>query len=140
MTIKELKEEAYLANLEIPKRNLAIYTWGNVSSFDKEKGFFAIKPSGVSYDTLQLEDMVVISLEGEIVEGTLKPSSDTLTHLELYKNFPMIGGICHTHSSYATAWAQSMYSVPILGTTHADHTPYPIPCTRLLTEIEVIKN
>lgn len=137
MTIKELKEEVYFANLEIPKRNLALYTWGNVSGFDRDKGIFAIKPSGISYEILKMEDMVVVSLENEIVEGLFNPSTDTPTHLELYRAFPQIGGICHTHSPYATAWAQSMSSVPILGTTHADYSPNPIPCTRLLTELEV---
>ncbi len=140
MSYKSLKEEAYEANLEIPQRHLAIYTWGNVSSFDREKGVFAIKPSGVPYDKLKVDDIVVLSLEGEIVEGTLNPSSDTPTHLELYRAFPQLGGITHTHSPYATAWAQSMYSLPLLGTTHADHSQYPVPCTRLLSESEVIEN
>ncbi len=134
----ELKQEAFLANLEIPKRGLAIYTWGNVSAFDKNKGVFAIKPSGVEYDELSVDDIVVVDLEGKIVEGSKVPSSDTQTHLILYKNFPNIGGITHTHSPYATAWAQSCKSIPIQGTTHADHTPYPIACTPYLDRESVV--
>lgn len=137
---QDLKEETYLANLEIPKRGLAIYTWGNVSSFDKNKGVFAIKPSGVEYDELTVEDMVVLDLDGNIVEGTLRPSSDTPTHLVLYKSFPNIGGITHTHSPYATAWAQSCVSIPIQGTTHADYSPNPIPCTPYLKREQVIND
>lgn len=116
---------------------MAIYTWGNVSSFDKSSGLICIKPSGVPYDKLKVEDMVVLSLDGVIVEGRYRPSSDTPTHLEIYKAFPNIGGICHTHSPYATAWSQSMLSLPLLGTTHADHSPLPVACTRLLREEEV---
>jgi L-ribulose-5-phosphate 4-epimerase len=134
---KELKEEAYLANLEIPKQGLAIYTWGNVSAFDPNLGVFAIKPSGVSYDKLQVDDMVIVDLNGDKVEGKLNPSSDTQTHLELYKNFDSIGGICHTHSPYATAWAQAMKSIPLLGTTHADHLANPIICTKPLSKEQV---
>lgn len=140
MTIKELKEQALLANLEIPKHNLAIYTWGNVSAFDKDKEYVAIKPSGVEYNKLTLDSIVVLDLEGNIVEGNLKPSSDTPTHLMLYKTFPKIGGICHTHSPNATAWAQARSSIPLLGTTHADYMAFPIPCTRLLTKLEVEEN
>ncbi len=134
---QKLKQEAYLANLEIPKQGLAIYTWGNVSAFDKDLGVFAIKPSGVSYEKLSVDDMVVINLKGEQVDGKLNPSSDTQTHLHLYKNFEGIGGICHTHSPYATAWAQAMKSIPLLGTTHADHLANPIICTKPLTQEQV---
>ena len=135
---KLLKEEAWLANKEIPQRNLAIYTWGNVSAFDKENGVFAIKPSGVPYDELKIEDIVVLDLEGKILEGKLNPSSDTPTHLELYKYFIScnadVNGITHTHSTYATSWAQTCRSIPVLGTTHADHGFEPIPCTPILTK------
>jgi L-ribulose-5-phosphate 4-epimerase len=129
MNYKTLREEAYEANMEIPRRGLAIYTWGNVSAFDRERGVFAIKPSGVGYDDLSPESMVVVDLEGRTVEGSLRPSSDTKTHLVLYRAFGGIGGVTHTHSTYATAWAQARRSVPILGTTHADFADRPIPCT-----------
>lgn len=132
-TYKTLREEAYEANLEIPRRNLAIYTWGNVSAFDAQKAVFAIKPSGVAYEDLQPEDMVVVDLEGKVVEGKLRPSSDTKTHMVLYRAFPQLGGITHTHSPYAVAWAQARRSVPIFGTTHADHGCREIPCTPLLS-------
>lgn len=132
-----LKEEALEANLELSKQQLAIYTWGNVSAFDKSKGVFAIKPSGVPYDILTVDDIVVVDLEGKKVEGTLNPSSDTKTHLVLYNYFTEIGGITHTHSLNATAWAQACRSIPLLGTTHADHGSRPILCARFLTEQEV---
>ncbi len=139
---KELKQEAYLANMEIPVRNLAIYTWGNVSAFDKDAGVFAIKPSGVPYDELTADQMVIIDLEGKIIDGSLNPSSDTPTHLELYKWFVEtkrdVRGITHTHSPIASSWAQACRSIPIFGTTHADHGFYPIPCTQILTE-EAVK-
>lgn len=134
---KKLKEEAYEANLEIPKQGLAIYTWGNVSAFDKDLGVFAIKPSGVAYDSLSVDDMVIIDLDGQKVDGKLNPSSDTPTHLQLYKHFNGINGICHTHSPYATAWAQAMKSIPLLGTTHADHLANPIICTKALSKEQV---
>lgn len=133
-----LQEQAWRANLEIPSRNLAIYTWGNVSAFDPNKAVFAIKPSGVLYDVLKPEDMVVVDLDGKIVHGKLKPSSDTPTHAELYRYFSesdnKIYGITHTHSPYATAWAQACHSIPILGTTHADHGFCPVPCTPMLSK------
>ena len=110
---KYLKEEAFEANMEIPMRKLAIYTWGNVSAFDKDKGVFAIKPSGVPYDTMKVDDIVVLDLDGNKVEGKLNPSSDTPTHIELYKRFDNIGGITHTHSPHATAWAQACRSIPL---------------------------
>jgi len=135
---KTLREQAFEANMEIPKRGLAIYTWGNVSAFDKTAGVFAIKPSGVSYDDLSAEKMVVVDLEGKIVWGNLRPSSDTDTHLVLYKSFSGIGGVTHTHSPFAAAWAQAGKNVPVLGTTHADHAEE-IPCTKFLTEEAVKK-
>ncbi|MEA5126818.1 MAG: L-ribulose-5-phosphate 4-epimerase [Proteiniphilum sp.] len=137
MNIQELKQQVFQANLDLVKHGLVIFTWGNVSGIDREKGLVVIKPSGVSYDDMKAEDMVVVDLEGNIVEGNLKPSSDTPTHLELYKAFPSIGGIVHTHSTYATAWAQAGYDIPNIGTTHADYFSGDIPCTRDMTEAEV---
>ena len=126
--------------MEIPRRNLAIYTWGNVSTFDSAKGVFAIKPSGVSYDKLTPQSIVVVDLEGVVVDGQFKPSSDTETHRILYQEFAGEGirGITHTHSTYATAWAQARYSVPVYGTTHADHGAQDIPCTEFLSAEAVI--
>jgi L-ribulose-5-phosphate 4-epimerase len=137
MSIQELKQQVFQANLDIVKHGLVIFTWGNVSGIDREKGWVVIKPSGVSYDDMKAEDMVVVDLEGNIVEGKLKPSSDTPTHVELYKAFPSIGGIVHTHSTYATAWAQAGCDIPNIGTTHADYFSGDIPCTRDMTEPEV---
>ncbi|MDR1929436.1 MAG: L-ribulose-5-phosphate 4-epimerase AraD, partial [Treponema sp.] len=131
---KTLREEAFEANREIPRRNLAIYTWGNVSAFDRAGGVFAIKPSGVDYELLNPEAMVVVDLEGNIVAGAGRPSSDTNTHRILYREFPGIGGITHTHSSYAAAWAQARRPVPVFGTTHADHGAETIPCTEIMSE------
>jgi L-ribulose-5-phosphate 4-epimerase len=128
-----LREEALAANLEIPKFKLAILTWGNVSAFDPQAGVFAIKPSGLDYDEMKADDMVVVDLEGKVVEGKLRPSSDTKTHLVLYKEFEGIRGICHTHSPHAVAWAQARRSIPCLGTTHADQTAGEIPCTGMIT-------
>jgi L-ribulose-5-phosphate 4-epimerase len=136
-TYATLKEEAWSANLEIPRRNLALYTWGNVSAYDPAAGVFAIKPSGVPYDQLSVDDIVVVDLDGKIVEGKLRPSSDTPTHQVLYRHFPKIGGITHTHSTHATAWAQAGQSIPVFGTTHADHSHLPIPCTPLLGRDQV---
>ena len=130
---RELKERAWEANLEIPKRGLAIYTFGNVSAFDAGQGVVAIKPSGVDYERLKAEDMVVVDLEGRRVEGSLRPSSDTRTHLVLYRAFEGLGGIVHTHSTYATGWAQACRPIPILGTTHADHLAEDVPCTELMS-------
>jgi len=135
-----LKEEAWAANMEIPRRNLALYTWGNVSALDPQRGVFAIKPSGVPYDLLKVEDIVVVDLEGKTVEGTLRPSSDMLTHMVLYRDFPMIRGITHTHSTYAVAWAQAGLPIPVFGTTHADHSHLPIPCTPFMSEEQVVGN
>ena len=135
--LEELKKQVYEANMELPKHGLVTFTWGNVSGIDREKGLFVIKPSGVAYEKLTQEDMVVMDLEGNRVEGCLKPSSDTPTHLELYKAFPEVGGIVHTHSSYATSWAQAGRSIPCYGTTHADYIYGEVPCVRCLTEEEI---
>ena len=132
-----LKKEVYEANMELPKRGLVTYTWGNVSGVDRERELFVIKPSGISYDELKPEDMVVMDLKGNKVEGRYNPSSDTATHLELYLAFPEIGGIVHTHSPAATSWAQAGRGIPCYGTTHADYFYGEIPCARSLTEEEV---
>ena len=136
---KTLREEAFEANLEIKKQNLAIYTWGNVSAFDPDRGIFAIKPSGVVYDNLTPESMVLVDLDGTVVDGTLNPSSDTKTHQVLYREFSGIRGITHTHSPYAVAWAQARRSVPVFGTTHADHGAEEVPCTEIMSP-EAVKN
>ena len=136
---KTLREEAYEANIEIKRRNLAIYTWGNASAFDPDKGVFAIKPSGVEYDDLKPELMVLVDLDGKIVEGKLNPSSDTKTHQVLYREFAGIRGVTHTHSPYAAAWAQAKRAVPVFGTTHADYCAREIPCTEYMTP-EAVKN
>ena len=133
----ELKERAWAANMEIPKRGLAIYTFGNVSALDPARGVFAIKPSGVDYQALTAADMVVLDLEGKIVEGALRPSSDTPTHLVLYRAFQGIGGIVHTHSTYATGWAQARTAIPLYGTTHADHLAEDVPVTEIMSEAAV---
>ena len=135
--LEKLKEEVYLANMELPKRGLVTYTWGNVSGIDREKGLFVIKPSGVDYDKLSPGDMVVMDLQGNKVEGELNPSSDTKTHVVLYNAFPQIGGIVHTHSPYAVAWAQAGEDLPCYGTTHADYFYGSIPCARHLTQEEL---
>ncbi len=135
--LEALKKEVYEANLELARRGLAIYTWGNASGIDREAGLIVIKPSGVDYGKLRPEDMAVVDLDGRTVEGSLRPSSDTPTHIELYKAFPKIGGVAHTHSIYATAFAQSGRAIPACGTTHADYFHGPVPCARALTEAEV---
>ncbi len=135
--LEELKKKVFEANLELPKRKLVTYTWGNVSGIDRESGLFVIKPSGVDYETMTWEDMVVMDLEGNRVEGRYKPSSDTPTHLELYKRYTEIGGIVHTHSPEATSWAQAGRSIPLYGTTHADYFYGEIPCARSLTREEI---
>ena len=135
--LEELKKKVYEANMLLPKYGLVTFTWGNVSAIDRETGYFVIKPSGVDYEIMKPEDMVVMDLEGNRVEGRYKPSSDTPTHLELYKAFPEIGGIVHTHSSYATSWAQTGRSIPCYGTTHADYFYGEIPCVRCLTKEEI---
>lgn len=135
--LEELKKVVYEANMELPKYGLVTFTWGNVSAIDRESGLFVIKPSGVDYDKLSPEDMVVMDLEGNRVEGRYNPSSDTATHLEMYKAFPKIGGIVHTHSAWATSWAQAGRGIPCYGTTHADYMYGEIPCLRCLTKEEI---
>ena len=136
--LEELKEKVYRANMELVAHGLVIFTWGNVSGIDREKGLVVIKPSGVDYDTMKSSDMVVVDLAtGKVVEGDLRPSSDTPTHLELYRSFPEIGGGGHTHSTYATAWAQAGKDIPNIGTTHADYFHDAIPCTADMTAGEV---
>lgn len=135
--LEALKQEVYEANMLLPKFGLITFTWGNVSGIDRQKGLFVIKPSGVLYDELKPEDMVVVDLEGKKVEGKLNPSTDTLSHMVLYNSFEKIGGVVHTHSLYATSWAQSGRDIPAYGTTHADYIYGDIPCCRMLTEEEV---
>jgi L-ribulose-5-phosphate 4-epimerase len=136
--LEELKEKVFRANLDLVKHGLVIFTWGNVSGIDRASGLVVIKPSGVGYDVMKASDMVVVDLEtGKTVEGELNPSSDTPTHLALYKAFPNIGGVVHTHSTYATAWAQAGKDIPNIGTTHADYFHDAIPCTRDMTKKEV---
>jgi L-ribulose-5-phosphate 4-epimerase len=132
-----LKRLVLEANLELPKKGLITYTWGNASGIDREKGLVVIKPSGVPYEELKLEHLVVVDLDGNIVEGTLNPSSDTPTHLEIYKNFKEVGGVVHTHSTWATLWAQAGKSIPTFGTTHADYFYGEIPCTRKMSAEEI---
>lgn len=135
--LEQLKEEVWKANLDLVKHGLVIFTWGNVSGIDRAGGLVAIKPSGVSYDVMRPSDMVILDLDGRVVEGTLKPSSDAPTHLVLYRNFLNIGGIVHTHSEWATSWAQAGRGIPAIGTTHADYFYGEIPCTRKMTEAEI---
>lgn len=135
--LEELKKQVYEANMELPRRGLIIYTWGNVSGIDRESGYFVIKPSGLDYDVLTPDDMVVMDLSGNKIEGKYRPSSDTATHIELYKKYKEIGGIVHTHSPEAVGWAQAGRDIPPYGTTHADYFYGPIPCTRNLTTEEV---
>ena len=135
--LEQLKKEVYEANMLRPRYNLVTCTWGNVSGIDRESGLFVIKPSGVDYDKLRPEDMVVVDLDGNRVEGEMNPSSDTATHVELYKAFPNIGGIVHTHSPWATSWAQAGRGIPCYGTTHADYMYGEIPCVRNLTKEEI---
>ncbi|CAH0532084.1 L-ribulose-5-phosphate 4-epimerase UlaF [Allocatenococcus thiocycli] len=135
--MKTLRHQVWQANMDLQRHNLVTFTWGNVSGIDRESGLVVIKPSGVEYSELSAENMVVVDLQGEIIEGNLKPSSDTATHLELYRQFPSIGGIVHTHSSYATSWAQAGSAIPAFGTTHADYFYGHIPCARALTQQEI---
>ncbi len=135
--VRRIKEKVYEANMELQRKGLVIYTWGNVSGIDREKGLVVIKPSGVDYDTMKAEDMVILDLEGNIIEGKYKPSTDTPTHLVLYNTYPNIGGVVHTHSEWATTFAQAGISIPAFGTTHADYFYGDIPCTRDLTENEI---
>ena len=138
--LEKLKEQVLKANLDLVKHGLVLFTWGNASAIDRESGLVVIKPSGVSYDTMKPEDMVVVNLDGKVVEGSLNPSSDTPTHLVLYKAFPEIGGVVHTHSTFATAWAQAGLDIPNIGTTHADYFHDDIPCTRSMKKAEVFGN
>lgn len=135
--LEALKNEVLRANLELPKQGLVTYTWGNVSGIDREKGLVVIKPSGVRYEEMKVEDMVIVDLDGNIVEGHYKPSSDTPTHLEIYKAFSNIGGVVHTHSTWATTWAQAGRGIRAYGTTHADYFYGDIPCTRKMIEKEI---
>ncbi len=135
--LEQLKGEVLEANLSLPKYNLVTFTWGNVSGIDREQGLVVIKPSGIPYEELEIDHLVVLDLQGRVVEGTLRPSSDTPTHLALYRAFSNIGGIVHTHSPWATSWAQAELQIPALGTTHADYFYGEIPCTRSLTQEEI---
>lgn len=135
--LEELKQLVYEANLDLPRYGLVTFTWGNVSAIDRESGLMVIKPSGVEYSALKPQDMVVVDLNGKKVEGRLNPSSDTSTHIELYKAFTQIGGIVHTHSTYATSWAQAGCDIPCYGTTHADYIYGEVPCVRCLNELEI---
>lgn len=135
--LEQLKIDVCEANLELKRNNLIIYSWGNVSGIDRDKGIVAIKPSGISYDVLTPDDIVLLDMDGNVVEGVLNPSSDTPTHLELYRNFPTIGGVCHTHSLHATIWAQACRPIPCLGTTHADYFYGTIPVTAVMSEAQI---
>ena len=135
--LEELKKSVLEANLELPKKDLITYTWGNVSGIDRQSNLIVIKPSGVPYEALKLEDLVVVDLDGNQVEGQLKPSSDTATHLMIYRNFKQVGGVTHTHSRWATSWAQAGKGIPALGTTHADYFYGEIPCTRKMNPAEI---
>lgn len=135
--LEKLKEQVFQANLDLVKYNLVVFTWGNVSGIDREKELVVIKPSGVPYDKMKPKDMVVLNLYGQVVEGTLKPSSDAPTHLVLYRQFKNIGGVVHTHSEWATSWAQAGKGIPAIGTTHADYFYGEIPCTRKMTNAEI---
>jgi L-ribulose-5-phosphate 4-epimerase len=130
----KIREQVYRCNMDLPRRGVVVYTFGNVSGIDREQGIVAIKPSGVDYELMKPDDIVIVDLDGKIIEGSLKPSSDTRTHLVLYKHFPNIGGIAHTHSTYATAWAQAVRPIPVLGTTHADHLTAEIPVTEVMPD------
>lgn len=132
----ELRERAWRANLELCARGIVVYTFGNASAVDRDRRVFAIKPSGVAYAELESRDLVIVDLDGEVVDGRLRPSSDTATHALLYREFPAIGGVAHSHSTHATAWAQAARAIPVLGTTHADLAPGEIPCTRVMSEEE----
>ena len=135
--LEYLRQQVYEANMELPRHGLVTDTWGNVSAIDHEKGLIVIKPSGVDYNELAPDNLVIVDMAGNVVEGSLKPSSDTKTHLELYNAFPALGGIVHTHSTYAVAWAQACKDIPAFGTTHADYFYGAVPCTRKLTQEEV---
>ncbi|MFD2201419.1 L-ribulose-5-phosphate 4-epimerase [Shivajiella indica] len=131
----EIKQQCLQANLQLPKLDLVVYTFGNVSAVDREKGVFAIKPSGVPYEALKVDDIVIVDFDNNIIEGSMRPSSDTKTHAYLYKHWKNIGGICHTHSTYAVSWAQAQMDIPIFGTTHADHLTVDIPCAPPMADV-----
>ncbi|HDT0660028.1 TPA: L-ribulose-5-phosphate 4-epimerase [Enterobacter cloacae subsp. dissolvens] len=135
--MRNLKQQVFDANMDLPRYGLVTFTWGNVSAIDREQGLVVIKPSGVAYDAMSPDDMVVVDLEGNVVDRKWRPSSDTATHLALYRRYPSLGGVVHTHSTHATAWAQAGRAIPALGTTHADYFFGDIPCTRALTQTEV---
>ncbi|MCL1822470.1 MAG: L-ribulose-5-phosphate 4-epimerase AraD [Prolixibacteraceae bacterium] len=135
--MEQLKKDVYQANIDLVKHGLVILTWGNASGIDRERGLVVIKPSGISYNEMKAEHMVVVDMKGNIVEGNLKPSSDTATHLVLYELFTHIGGVVHTHSAFAAAWAQAGCDIPNIGTTHADNFKDDIPCTRTMTSVEI---
>lgn len=137
MSYKDLKRQSFEANMELQRRGLVLYTWGNVSQLDRDKGVFAIKPSGVPYEKLSADDIVVVDLDCRRVEGTLNPSSDTRTHAHLYRHFEAIGGVTHTHSTHATAWAQAQQAIPCYGTTHADYAYGAIPCTGVMSDAQI---
>jgi len=137
LSYKDLKQAAWEANMELNARGLVLYTWGNVSQLDRTRGVLAIKPSGVPYERLTADDMVVVDLDNQPVEGRLNPSSDTRTHTHLYRHFADIGGVTHTHSTYATAWAQAQQDIPCFGTTHADYAYGPIPCTKVMSNAQI---
>ncbi len=136
--LEQLKEDVYRANMELVEKGLVIYTWGNVSGIDREKQLVVIKPSGVDYDTMKPEDMVVVDIQGNVVEGKYKPSSDTPTHLVLYRTYKEIGGVVHTHSTWAVTFAQAGMDIPALGTTHADYFFGDIPCTMVCTDLQMV--
>lgn len=132
--MQKLKQQVFDANMDLPRYGLVTFTWGNVSAIDRERGLVVIKPSGVAYETMKVDDMVVVDMDGKVVEGGYRPSSDTATHLALYQRYPSLGGVVHTHSTHATAWAQAGMAIPALGTTHADYFFGDIPCTRALNQ------
>ena len=140
MSMHDLKQIVYEANLNLVRYNLVLFTWGNVSTVDRKRGWMAIKPSGIAYNEMTAEHMVIVDLDGNLVDGNYKPSSDTETHLVLYRHFPEIGGVVHTHSTFATSWAQAQRAIPNIGTTHADYFSREIPCTRPMTEEEIHGN
>lgn len=140
MSHLELKREVYEANMALQLRKLVVLTWGNVSQIDRAAGIIAIKPSGVAYDQLRAEDMVLVDLENRVIDSRLRPSSDTKTHTHLYRHFDAIGGVTHTHSTYATAWAQTQQSIPCFGTTHADYAYGDIPCTALMSDEQIARD
>lgn len=140
MSFRDLKQTVYEANMQLHTHKLVVFSWGNVSQIDRQRGVVAIKPSGVPYEALKPDDIVIVDLDNNIVEGELKPSSDTKTHTHLYRHFDSVGGICHTHSTYATAWAQVRQPIPCYGTTHADYAYGDIPCTAVMTDVQVEKD